>query len=323
MRNIAVIGAGQIGSRHIQALGQLSQDCNLYILDGHPAALATTKERVAEAQPNPNIAHHYLSSAEALPATLDLAVIATSAEHRLAALKDLLAQAQVEQLILEKVLFQQLEHYQVAAELLQANQVQAWVNCPRRMMPSLAALTQSLQGDIHYQVVGANWGMGCNAIHFIDHCAQLVGATSYELDTSGLEPRIYQAKRPGCIEFAGTLRGRFKECGSQFQLSCDIDEGKVSYQTEISSAATQVAFATPGGEATITNRADASSQTQRFSMPFQSELTQLVAGSLFDTGTCELPSFQESAQLHLPFISELLEFTGNIGGHSSTTLSIT
>ena len=43
--HIAIIGAGQIGSRHLQGLTKIKQSINITVIDPNPAALKMAKKR--------------------------------------------------------------------------------------------------------------------------------------------------------------------------------------------------------------------------------------------------------------------------------------
>jgi ubiquinone/menaquinone biosynthesis C-methylase UbiE len=54
MVNIAVVGAGQIGSRHLQALSLIDREARLQIVDPSSQSLATAKERFETVNPKNN-----------------------------------------------------------------------------------------------------------------------------------------------------------------------------------------------------------------------------------------------------------------------------
>ena len=50
MINCAIIGAGQIGSRHLQALAQLNSPARIELVDSDPKALAMSEKRFLEVE---------------------------------------------------------------------------------------------------------------------------------------------------------------------------------------------------------------------------------------------------------------------------------
>ena len=118
---LAIIGGGQIGSRHLQALAQLDRAAIVHVVDPNPASLATSRSRFEEARPHGSAVDLSMhESFGALPPALDVAIIATSADVRLEVLRQLLEITHVKYLILEKVLFQREREVKEAARLLSA-----------------------------------------------------------------------------------------------------------------------------------------------------------------------------------------------------------
>ena len=135
-KQIAIIGAGQLGSRHLQGLAKLQLECEITVIDPMSASLAVARQRFDEMPVNPAMRGvRYQTEIGDLPLDLDLVIIATTADIRLAVMESLLAHSKVRCLLLEKVLFQDLADYPEAQALLAAHQVRTWVNCPRRVFP--------------------------------------------------------------------------------------------------------------------------------------------------------------------------------------------
>ncbi|MFZ5754910.1 MAG: Gfo/Idh/MocA family oxidoreductase, partial [Bacillota bacterium] len=210
MTTLAVIGAGQLGSRHLQALGLITCPVNIEVVDPSTASLTRAHELFYQVPRNENILSiRFLNRLEDLSQEIAVAVVATNSDIRRKVVENLLHTKQVRALLLEKILFQKYEDYTAVYELLQAKKVKAWVNCPRRMWPFHAELKHLMDGSrwVEYTVSGSNWGLGCNAIHFIDHLASITGSLNFTFNTNLLDREIKKSSRQGYIEFTGTLYG--------------------------------------------------------------------------------------------------------------------
>jgi threonine dehydrogenase-like Zn-dependent dehydrogenase len=110
MHRILIIGAGQLGSRHLQALSSVANPLTIDVIDPNGDSLAIAKERF-EAMPN-NHSHSIQYHTE-IPGhlTVDIAIIASGAKVRRKIIEQLLASNSVKYFILEKILFSSREDY--------------------------------------------------------------------------------------------------------------------------------------------------------------------------------------------------------------------
>ena len=131
---IALVGAGQLGSRYLQGIVMSDLDITLFIVDPSTDSFRVCHERILEVNPTYNIENiSNLNSVDELPLRLDLAIVATTANVRWNVINDLFKfDREVTYAILEKVLFQREVEYTQCEALLSAKNVKAWVNCPRR-----------------------------------------------------------------------------------------------------------------------------------------------------------------------------------------------
>ncbi|WP_054637519.1 Gfo/Idh/MocA family oxidoreductase [Thalassobacillus sp. C254] len=133
---IAVIGMGQIGRRHLQALTRIDRPIHIQVVDPSPSALQQARKAYHDMKP-PRYPQHveYFSRLDSLSPHLHLAIIATTAEVRKATVEQLLRLKNVHRLILEKVVFQYPDDFVNINKVLQEKNVKTWVNCPLRIYP--------------------------------------------------------------------------------------------------------------------------------------------------------------------------------------------
>ena len=105
--NCAIIGAGQLGSRHLQGLlSYKKESLNIFIIDPSDDSLFIAKQRALELEHKHSLT--FTDSFQELPKHLDFVVIATNSKVRFVVMEILLQHASVSYLILEKVLFPDL-----------------------------------------------------------------------------------------------------------------------------------------------------------------------------------------------------------------------
>src|SRR5438105_2054054 len=147
MYRIAIIGVGQLGSRHLQAMVNLKIDAELFAVDPSTDSLQLAMERWKEVGGDANQVH-FLERIEKLPSQIDLAIVATSSSIRKEVVEELVAEHSIQYLILEKFLFQKENDYRDVQELLRKKKISCWVNCPRRLYPDYKKLKKDLAAPI-------------------------------------------------------------------------------------------------------------------------------------------------------------------------------
>jgi predicted dehydrogenase len=323
-KKIALIGAGQIGSRHLQALAKCDFPVSIEVVDPSEASRKMASDRLEQIPRSPSVQSvRFLDSIGGLTPASDLAIVATGSKHRFEVLRALLAQNRPSKLILEKVLFPSIEELNFAEQLLDQSGAQTWVNCPKRAYPAVSSIREKLDParPFRMEVRGNNWGLACNSIHFIDLAAYFAGQNDYELDTDELDRTIHESKRAGYVEFTGTLRTVFKS-GTELLLTSKA-EGAPSFQTVLSQGSLEIEINEALHQIRVSRSGGQTSEVAKFSAPPQSELTQRFAREILVDGECALTTFHDSARLHRPFLAGLLAFYSELCGEKQKCIPIT
>ena len=303
MKRFTVVtsGAGQLGSRHLQGLATCSLPLDIYVQDPGDGSLNMSQERWLEVAATDATQHrlNLCRSLAELPRQVDVAIVATPADVRPAIVAGISEKSMVNYWILEKVLARSVEALQQIRNSV-GTASQAWVNTPRRALPWHQAIKAALVPGrpMEIRVDGGDWGLACNSIHFLDMFAWLTGETLEDCRTDGLDPQWVASKRPGNMGVMGTLDARFSG-GSSVQLTAR--PGDVVY-----------AFKFTDGEhvwhmdevAGMASRSDGLAIPGR--IPYQSEVTGGLVETLLETGSCALPTLDQSAQTHSVLLRALL-----------------
>jgi predicted dehydrogenase len=318
MNEIVVVGAGQLGSRHLQGAAELHADARLHMVDPSDSAIEQARVRVAQSAgaevAAALVAHRDL---ESLPRRIDAAIIATTADRRFAAVARLLERARVGCLLLEKVLFQKLAEYEAMGDLLARAGTPTWVNCPRRAYPVYRGMRDWFASDalLRLEVTGGGWGLGCNGIHFIDLFAFLSGTAPTSYDTGGLAPGTVPGRRAGYVEFSGTLRAAVGE--RSLSLTARHDS-PLRHLLVLRSASQHVVVDEVGGKLWRW-QANGDVEQAEFAIPFQSAMTGQLVRQMLTEGSCPLTPYPESAAMHVPFVAALSGHEGQAGGECRIT----
>jgi predicted dehydrogenase len=295
---IALIGCGNIGSRHLQALKKTERNIEITVCEPSCEARRIGLERYNEVAENEHVQLvEMIDDYRKLPEVLDLVIIATGAGVRFEITKWVLENLNIKYLFLEKVVFQQIEHFDEIGKLLKERNVRAWVNCTRRLFGCYGEIKKMLENDekVDMTVSGANWGMGCNSIHLLDLYKYITDFKNYSFDNTELEQELADSKRAGYKEFFGkftiiTNCGKAVfECEKDGDVSMDITFESKSFRVDINEAAKKM---------TIFDKADGTSKSADMDMDFTSNTTNRIVEQIIDGKKCVLVNYDESAFLH-------------------------
>lgn len=313
MFSIVIIGAGQLGSRHIQSIKSTKHPCRLFVVDSFRESLDRTKIIYDSTQVETLIQEvTYSEDMRSLPAVIDFLLIATGSRPRATIFKAITAQHVVKNIVFEKVLFQSEKDYMEVDDILKQKGIKAWVNCPRRMYEGYKIIKPLFDGKVvNMTVNGGEWGMGCNSIHFLDVYSFLTGQYDYTLNTGAVDQQIIESKRAGYKEFTGSIRADYAN-GGTVVLNCSTSP--IGHLVTIASNDAICSISEIKKECWIkTGERD---ELIPFPVPYQSQLTSIVLDSILDNGTCELATYDESKKVHLPFITGLIDFLNKIGNNT-------
>jgi predicted dehydrogenase len=324
MKNIVVIGSGQLGSRHLQGLTRLNIEVAIEVVEPNAESVKMTKERLNFIEHNDSIKSiTFKNKIDELSNNIDLCIIATNSDVRLKVVQELLEKKRVKNIVLEKVLFQRLADYETANTLFKVSDVNVWVNCARRAFAIYKQLKQRLIGQpsIEFRVVGGHWGLGCNAIHFIDLFSMLCGEVNYSITGNKLDDEIIASKRNGFIEFTGNINGQFSS-GHTFEL-VSIKNSSQSLLIEIITSMERLLVDETNGKVSVFNSNNVLIDTINFDMVYQSNLTDLTATQIVTTSQCDLPGYADSSIIHQTLLEFLLDHIATTTGRRPEECPIT
>jgi hypothetical protein len=158
---------------------------------------------------------------------------------------------------------------------------------------------------ITYSVIGGEWGLACNAIHFIDHMSFLSQQINFTYDYSGVTS-IYEGKRSGFMEFGGTFIGKLKN-GSELILHARAGSNaplKIQILTD------NFSWIIDEGSGKMVESSKAESWIEKIheiNIPYQSELSNIMATQILLEERCDLTTYENSMHLHSDMIDSFLQ----------------
>jgi len=308
MFKIYIIGAGQIGSRHLQALKKVKIPLDIIVIDPSKQSLAVSRQRYEEVS---SARHsHIINYIREIPdgQDIDLAIIATASNIRAKIIKNLLQKNTAQYLILEKLLFDKKNDYLVIEKIFSKLKIKAWVNCPTRIRPIYQKIQKEMSDrKISLRVTGSQWGLATNAIHYLDFVSDLAKESSYLINADYLDKKLLPSKRKDFLELSGTLYADFKN-GSRCELT-DYNSGSAPWLVEIFNEEKRYIIRQSDGKVWESGAKNKWQWKEIiFKTPFISETTTGVVEDILKNGRCHLTPYSESAKIHLALLEPLIKF---------------
>lgn len=305
---VALIGAGNLGSRHLQALKLTQRKIKITVCEPNEKARLVAQNRYSEYKDNSYIQNIcYIENFKMLQEKQDLVIIATSAQERYEIASWCVENLSVKYLLLEKIVFQRLQDFENFKKKIKNKNIKVWVNCPRRMYDFYKTLRKRI-GKIEKLdmiVSGSSWGLGCNSIHILDLYLYLTQCNTYEYDITNLDNGYFESKRNGYIEFSGELIVK-TEKGRVILKS--YKDGSIPSGIFIDSKKIRGQILEEQGKGIIQCVDNNwSVEEVKFNARYQSSLTNKVVEQLIDSGTCELTNYEDTIILHKIILSAFLK----------------
>ncbi len=323
LNRIAIIGAGQLGSRYLQGLTESTKKLVISIVDPNEDSLNISKKRYLEVE-NPSqinkISYH--KNMNDLPDCIDVVIIATTASMRRIVVENLLSQTTVKYVILEKIVFQKSDDFFPIKNLLDKTGTKTWINCIRRSYPIYKELKKIINGRIlKINVSGNNWGMASNSIHMIDLLVFLTGQRNLNFDTRELSNAVYPSRRDGYKELRGkfivrTNRGDILEIMDH--NSFEDGEIKIVINTEKKEIIVDEIKGL-----LFQNQSKGPYIKKNIKIPYQSEITGQLVDQILDTGQSDLTPYEECMTYHIPMIDAFNNHISNVIQKKVSTCPIT
>ncbi len=197
--NISIIGAGNIGKRHVESCVRLSSSYTINVIENNEESLLQCKANIG--MKDNFIFERNLPKGQ----IIDLLFLATTSQNRFEIFLAILKNNVVNNVIFEKVVFQKPLHYLECEKLLKEKNIKGWINTWPRQAKFFADIRNYLTPEKkRLKVYGNKWGLACNATHYIDLFNFFSGEISIKNIFFKLE-KTYHAKRDGFIDFRGHL----------------------------------------------------------------------------------------------------------------------
>ena len=203
-----IIGIGNIGLRHVQALSNLSENnLEFYLFDKN----ISNEERFN--RPKRNIIFKKIKSLNELTSiNFELTIISTTTTDRVKILSNINKSINSKYIIIEKPISQSV--YELK-DLRKLKSDKIFVNFPRRYCDWHKKIKEKLNKDyisknFRIEVSGGEIGLACNACHFVDLINFITNKLPYKVIIDKLG-NWHKSKRDGFFEVEGSLKIDFED----------------------------------------------------------------------------------------------------------------
>lgn len=279
---ICVIGVGNIGMRYVQGITRKFPDVQLFLVDNPVRLQELEKLQLGNAR--------LLTSLDEIDGSIDLCVVSTSCEPRLAIYKRCL-DLNPRYIILEKYLFNSREEF---SECLLLDRVPTFVNQWLYGSKTFDCLFEDEARSV--ELVGSGWGLACNAVHWIDVFKRHMNITHLQVGSDTAISEVFPSKRAGYEEIYGELVFVDGESDKTFRLLDQGDDSLNGFQEiRVDEKIYHFDYTRVSQDEKVLSH-----------FPYFSDLIGDIIADIIDKGSCHLPLLEESISQHL-LIEDILE----------------
>ncbi len=296
-KNIILVGCGNIGSRHLQALVRLPFTVDIHVVEKSDKSKHLAISRLNEIRFDKKNSHiFWYDSIDQLTENADLVIISTLSQGRVDLILNLLKNKN-KKFLIEKPVCQSKKEYENLLNQMKLFKATGWVNTNRRYFESYKKIKQDLNDSkfINVHVVSKASGLGTNAIHFLDLFSWLTNDSKIKLNGEFLTPKLFPNKRGKEFkEFYGTIVGSAKNDSSITitSLPSNIESIFVTISTDSINYVIDELNQSAYKIGKITKKLN-------FTYEHASQLTKKIAMDILEKNSSFLPKLDESYIAHL------------------------
>ncbi|MAZ79882.1 MAG: hypothetical protein CMD72_03970 [Gammaproteobacteria bacterium] len=322
--NIAIIGCGNIGFRHLESILNINEFKTVYIVDSSKQSLIRCQNLASSINSSYNNINYYSSIKELNSnISLDIAIIASNSSVRAALIKELYSKITPKHLILEKLLFTKISDLTYFLNFFKEYKSKVWVN---QWLDSEVKYLSNLipkNEKFNLTISGSQWGLCCNSVHFIEwfHAMSLrkkIKITGYNFKN------IIEAKRSGYYEIIGSIKAS-SNTGNTLLLDSDGQNNPdESINIDLLSPSIKISCIWTD-DRLIGHYVDQEGTKKQLKekIEYQSQRTHKVILELINSNKCNLPSYKTSYEQHLLFYPLFNEYFKENGFNTQNGIPIT
>lgn len=298
-KQILIVGFGAMGCRHVQSLLSQTHLYDLHVIEPSINIIQSNNDKIGATVDD----YKWYKSLEEIDSKIDLAIIATSAGPRFELMKALLIKG-VSYFLLEKIVFQSQNQFDYIIKLMKESGAKAWCNFVNRYFSPYNKILSELKYErspLNMTVYGGSFGLGCNAIHYIDIFQYITQTQDLNIHSSSLSTLKSENRRGDCYkEFLGNLHLENSKKDKLFIIA----EEKFSGGIVINISTEDLLFNISEESQTFHFISEGQLVIEKFNIIPTSQLTEVIIKDIFKDD-CRLSRLEDTYNAHVALFKEI------------------
>ena len=285
---VAVIGFGSIGCRHAQSLCDRHPTVEVYVLERCNEIFKSNLKKIG----SPNNCCR-IQTVSDIDGSYDFVVVATPSPRRLDLIQALV-RVGIPHILVEKVVFQTTNEFESFTEMELGIKSDVRVNMVSRYYSCYKEIKDRKSPRVNMIVSGGEYGLACNALHYVDVFQYITGAQPELQYWSLTKDEAVHKRGIDFIEVFGSMAWKTKRGDKLLLISGKEREGSVFVNIFTENCIDEICE----GTATITSYQDGHLS---FGQPSGLMPTSLLTSTLYDDmldGSSLLPTVTDMQQIH-------------------------
>ena len=285
MLNFLIIGGGNLGFRYAEGIFKIREKFKLTIIDKSHRRLEFLKQKLTPEISNSNNKLELLTEI-IIPRQFDLAIVSTNSDVRFKIFNEYNNTHSIRYWILEKVLSPSLKELSLFPK---NNNI--WVNTFLRSLKLFSQIKNKIStNNVLIEVTGGNWGLACNAIHYIDLASWIFNKMPHSINNDNLLENWFPSKREGFFEINGVLLVKFS---GDNNLMIKSNDSKEELKIVLRDKTNTYTYNLISGDYQINME-----KKDSIPIPFQSDMTADIINEILESGNSSLAPIDESIFMH-------------------------
>ena len=297
-KKIILVGCGNVGSRHLQALVKLAHEIVIYVVEPDKNSQYVGKKRLNEVSYNKkNHKIIWLKSISELDEKSDVVIIATHSTGRVDLIKKLLICGH-KRFLIEKFVCQSTAEYKNLLLYMKKFNAKGWVNANLQCFEGYQKIKKCFKPNESLSLsvlTNSKYGLSTQSIHYLSLFSWMTNNNKIKLDGKYLKKQLILNKRSKSFkEFQGTLIGINSD--NSFLKLTFLPSLTDSVIVKISGKHTHFILDEIHNKISVFN--EKNPKKWNFEFEHVSSLTTKIIKDIFEKDDCSLPTLQDSFDSH-------------------------